>query len=379
MHEHEPYGRAFVSRGTPLRGSTGEVTAVLVVSYDITDRRRAEDALWQSDERLRIAPEAAELGTWDWDLTTNEVYWNARHFTQFGLEPSSDAVTPADFERHVHPDDRPAVLQLLRTAVAEQQVCQAEFRAVTAQGTERWISGCGQVTDVGPDGQARRMSGVMLDITERKVERRTQALQQSRDLLQSVYDTSLIGMAVVQAVRDAAGAIEDFTFVSVNRQLEQATGRPDLVGKRYGQEFPGVGPSGLLAQMRQVVETGTPHQGELFCPYEEIMRWFSVMHVKLDDGAVITTLDITERKQAEAERDRPFTLLQQAEGMAELGSWEYELATGALSLVGGHVPPFRLARGHFRAARHLPRLRPGRRPACRRAAGARHHPSFRRL
>ena len=362
MSEHETHGRAFLSRGTPLRSASGEVIGVLVISYDITDRRHAEEALRLSEGRLRIALEAAELGTWDWNLETNKIHWNERHFTLFGLPPGPNPQTPADFERHVHPDDRPAVMQWLQTAIAEQIVFRAEFRAITAQGAERWMSGYGQVNDVRPDGRPWRMSGVMLDITERKqaeeqllglaaslerkVARRTQALQLSRDLLQSVYDTTLIGMAVVRAERDAAGAIEDFTFVSVNRKLEQETGRPDLVGKRYTQEFPGIVPAGLLEHMRQAVATGTPRQVEYFYPYEEVNRWFSSMYVKLDgEGVVVTTLDITERKQAEAERDRQFALLQQAEAMAHLGSWEYELATGAFHWSAGMYRLFDLPAG----------------------------------
>lgn len=359
--EHETGSRAFVSHGTPLRAASGEVIAGLVISYDITARRHAEQALRRSEERLRIALEAAELATWDWDLVTDAIYWNEQHFTLFGLPPGTNPRRPADFERHVHPDDRPAVMHWLEKAIVEQHKFRAEFRAITAQGVERWMSGYGQITDVGPDGRPRRMSGVMLDITERKqaeqqllelaaslerkVERRTKALQLSRDLLQSVYDTSLIGMAVVRAERDAAGAIEDFTFVSVNRKLEQTTGRSNLVGKRYAQEFPDTVPAGLLEHMRQVVATGAPRQVEYSYPYRDAHHWLSVMYVRLDDGVVVTTLDITERKQAEAERDRQFALFQQAETMAHLGSWEYELSTGAFHWSAGMYRLFGLPEG----------------------------------
>jgi len=336
---------------TPLEAAYVSETAER--TWAAVERARAEEALRHSEERLRIAVEAAQQGTWDWNLTTNKVRWNARHFTLFGLEPHPDQpVTPADFEHYVHPDDLPDVRQRLATAVAEHRLFHAEFRAITAQGEERWISGYGQATAVGPDGRTRRMSGVMFDITgrkqtelqlqelaaslERKVAQRTQALQESRDLLQSVYDTALVGLAVLHAVRDAQGYLEDFVFVSVNPKWQAETGRRDLVGKRYAQEFPGVVPSGLLALMRQVVETGQPQQLEYYYPYEGLEQWYSSMYVKLDgDGVVATTLNITERQQAEQERQRSLTLLQQAENVAGLGSWTYELATGHLLLSAG--------------------------------------------
>ncbi|WP_324671332.1 PAS domain-containing protein [Hymenobacter sp. GOD-10R] len=345
VHEHGAYGRTFVSRGMPLPDASGEIPAVLVISYDITDRKQAEDALRQSEKRLRIALEAAELGAWDWDLATDEVHWNERHFVLMGLDPVLRPMKYSYLEQHLHADDRPIVMQKLQAAKDEQQVFRAEFRIITPQGEVRWMSGYGQVTDTTPDGQPLRISGVMLDITERKhteqqlqelatslerkVARRTESLQQSRDLLQSVYDTSLIGMSVVHAVRDAAGNIEDFVFLSVNRKLEEETDHHNLVGMRYTEAFPGIVPSGLYEQMVRVVETGKSQQTEYFYPYEGMEHWFCSMYVKLGDGLVVTTLDITERKQVEAERDQQFMLLQQAEIIARLGSWEYELATGA--------------------------------------------------
>lgn len=321
-------------------------------TWAAVERARAEEALRHSEERLRIAVEAAQQGTWDWNLTTNEVRWNARHFTLFGLAPHPDQpLTPADFERYVHPNDLPDVRQRLATAVAEHRLFAAEFRAVTAQGEERWLSGYGQATAISSQGRTQRMSGVMFDITprkqaelqlqelavslERQVAQRTQALQESYDLLQSVYDTALVGLAVLHAVRDAQGHLEDLVFVAVNPQWQAETGRRDLVGKRYAQEFPGVVPSGLLALMRQVVETGQSQQLDYYYPYEGFEQWYSSMYVKLGDGVVATTLNITARQQAEQERQRSLTLLQQAEQVAGLGSWTYELATGRLLFSDG--------------------------------------------
>ena len=473
-------------RATPIRDAAGQVSKWAGMNIDIDPQKRASESLRRSKDRLRLAIEAAELATWDWDLTTNEVRWNERHFTLFGMAPSPDPVTPADFERHVHPDDRATVIQLLQAAAAERTLFQAEFRAVTDQGDVRWMSGHGQPTSTAPDGRVLWMSGVMLDITdrkrteqqqqelaaalERKVARRTQALQasqdlqeavfntvrhaitvftavrdaqgqiidfafllsngvadrhlglatagktlstvlpgyvdednfrrmvqvvetgqptdavlhvafgdhpihlhtqynklrdgvvlvhediterlqaeraiqDSRDLLQSVYDTSLVGMAVLHAVRDASGTIEDFTFVSVNQELARATGRPDLVGRRYAQEFPGSVPSGSLALMARAVETGEPQQHEYFYPYENVNRWYASMYVQLDGGVVATTLDITERKQAEQELRNNLGLLEQSEQVAQLGSWEYELATGTLRWSAGMYRLFDLPPG----------------------------------
>jgi PAS domain S-box-containing protein len=181
---------------------------------------------------------------------------------------------------------------------------------------------------------------------ERKVAQRTQALQESQQLLQSVYDTTLIGLAVLHAVRDeATGAITDFTFISANKELARLSGRPNLAGRRYGAEFSGAGGSGMLALMVQAVETGQPQQTEFSYSMAGVTRWIAFMCVKLNGGVVATLLDITERKTAEQQLTRNLRLLEQAETVVQLGSWDYDLASGQIHWSGGMYGLFGLPLG----------------------------------
>jgi PAS domain S-box-containing protein len=188
-----------------------EVALVKEVSnrtFPRLERARAEEALRQSELRLRLAADAAEMGTWEWDLKTNEVFWNEYHFTLFDMEPRPNPVTPDDFFRHVHPDDRAHVDQDLHRAIAERSVFDAEFRAVLESGEIRWMSGYGRVTAEAGD-QATRVNGVMLDITgqkqaeiqrqeftaqlEQQVSERTADLRQSLTLLQQAEAIAAMG------------------------------------------------------------------------------------------------------------------------------------------------------------------------------------------
>ncbi|RZK44568.1 MAG: PAS domain-containing sensor histidine kinase [Hymenobacter sp.] len=129
-----------------------------------------------------------------------------------------------------------------------------------------------------------------------------QELKQSQDLLQAVFDTSLVGMALHQAVRDEKGIILDFRIMLVNRQLERVTGRTDLVGTLYSEEFPGIKLTGLYALMLKVMESGQPGQMEYSYAHDGFDNWFSSMFVKVEDGLVATNIDITDRKRAEQEK-----------------------------------------------------------------------------
>jgi hypothetical protein len=104
------------------------------------------------------------------------------------------------------------------------------------------------------------------------VARRTRELQASRDLLQSVFDTNLIAMSVQEAVRDETGAIQDFRLRLVSRQLMRETGRTDLVGKLYAQEYPGVREIVIFDLAVRTVETGEPQGMEYFYPHEGFER-----------------------------------------------------------------------------------------------------------
>ncbi len=152
-------------------------------------------------------------------------------------------------------------------------------------------------------------------------------LQEKNQLLQSVFDTNLIGMSVMQAERDDSGQIDDFRILMVSKELERLTGRTDLSGKLYSKEYPGIKQSPLFNLMLQVMETGVAAQIEY--PYQAdcFNSWFSSMFVKMGDGLVASNLDITERKHMEEDRFRIFTLLEQTEELAGTGSWEYDCLT----------------------------------------------------
>ncbi len=158
------------------------------------ERARAEEALRQSEVRTRLAVEAADLATWEWDLITNEVYWNEQHFQLLGMTPIPNPLPAEVFINHLHPDDAESIKAQLQQAIAEGTLYDAEFRVVRDDQEVRWMSGYGRVT-AETDGEPLRASGIMFDINDRRAAE--EALRESEARLSAIFESLPVGIGVV--------------------------------------------------------------------------------------------------------------------------------------------------------------------------------------
>lgn len=155
----EAQGRAMIYRGVPVR-----VTAI----RDITERKLAEEKLRASEEHLRLALQAAHMGTWDWEIATNVVTWSENVEPIFGLEKGEFAGTYAAYADLIHPADRPAAGRTIAEALDGPSDDYAiEHRIAWVDDSLHWIEGKGRVYR-DDTGKPLRMIGTVTDITERK-------------------------------------------------------------------------------------------------------------------------------------------------------------------------------------------------------------------
>ena len=146
------------------------------------ERREANAALRRNEAQLRLALAASRAGTWTWEIGSGTAAWSPENYELYGYDPAGLS-TYEQWERRIHPDDLSRTLQAVRDAVEGRTAeYRAEFRIVHPERGVRWLIGVGRV-ERAPDGTPLRMSGINLDITER---RETEARLQQAQRVQSV-------------------------------------------------------------------------------------------------------------------------------------------------------------------------------------------------
>ncbi|WP_293150191.1 MULTISPECIES: response regulator [unclassified Microcoleus] len=276
---------------------------------EIAERKRTEEALGGSEERLRLGLDAARMGTWDWNIPDNHITWSSNMEDLFGLAPGEFEGSYYQFVERLHPEDRDRVLEAIDAAIATGANYEIEFRVIYPNGRIRWALSLGKVF-YNELGQAIRMSGVDLDITPRK--HTEEALRHSEEFRKRVLDSSSDCIKVLDLdarllYMNAGGLclleIDDLTPYLNAEWLcfWQDEAREEV------EAAIAVAKAGEVARFQGFCATakGTP-------------KWWDVVLAPIRDvaGQVVqilsTSRDITDRKQAEIERDRILQLKQAA-------------------------------------------------------------------
>jgi PAS domain S-box-containing protein len=136
-------------------------------THELTERKRAEEALRKSEASLREAQRIAHLGNWEWNVPANELRWSDEVYSIFGLLPEPRGATYESFLERVHPADREKVELAVRESLATGKPLSLEHRVVRPDGEGRVVR---QQAEIFRDdtGKATRMVGTVQDVTEQK-------------------------------------------------------------------------------------------------------------------------------------------------------------------------------------------------------------------
>jgi two-component system sensor histidine kinase/response regulator len=260
-------------------------------------RQAANAALRESEERLRFALQASHTGGWDLDLVDHTAYRTPEHDHIFGYASPPPEWSYETFLEHVLPEDRPEVDRLFREALSTQSDWDFECRIRRTDGALRWIWAAGKHQH-DAHGSARRMTGIVQDITERK-----QAELQLRKL----------SLAVEQSPESILITDLDARIEYVNESCLRSTGytRDELMGRNPRMLGASKAPRQTSEAMWDALTHGQVWKGE-FCNQRKDGRDFIefaiISPLRQPDGAishyVAVKEDISERKQLAEELER---------------------------------------------------------------------------
>jgi PAS domain S-box-containing protein len=269
---------------------------------DVTERKLAEDALRESERQLRETQLIAGLGSYRFDFGLGQ--WES--------SPVLDAIFGIDetFERSVtgwaaliHPIDRQRMTDYFANEViGQRQRFDQEYRIVRHQdGSARWVHGVGKLEFDAQD-QLVAMLGTIQDITERK--QAEEALRESEQKFRMLFENMTSGFALHEMIYDEQGRPCDYRYLEVNPAFEKLTGVPvsALVGKTVLEVLPNTEDYWIQTYAR-VAETGEPLAYDNYA--KELGKHYDTWVFSPHPGQFAVVFnDITQRKQAELERDR---------------------------------------------------------------------------
>lgn len=150
-----------------FRDGAGKIIRSVGMIHDITEYKNAEKELKESKDKLNIALEIANLGVWEWDVRTDDVFFDSRSEKIFGLEPGTVNLTFNDFENFLNEEDISHFKKTISNALIEDLQFETIFRIRTQQNADKYIN-AKAVAEKGPSGELSKLKGVFLDITEMK-------------------------------------------------------------------------------------------------------------------------------------------------------------------------------------------------------------------
>src|SRR5215831_4092978 len=253
---------------------------------DLLERMQAVEALRLSEERLRMAQQAARVGTWEWDVRTGESVWSDMIWTLLGLNAGDGPSTIDRFLEIIHPDDRERVWQKVSNVLANGKAeYYDEFRIVRPDREVLWVSSKGRLFR-SADGTPERMIGVNIDINERKLAEASARQEQQK------------GAAILEAIPDLM-FLQDRDGVYLDYHCSDPTDLlvppEEFLGKNMRDVLPPDLATGFFDCFQRAIASGQTQVLEYELMLNGQRRWFEGRIVTSGDNLVTVVRDITQR------------------------------------------------------------------------------------
>jgi PAS domain S-box-containing protein len=332
-HEYEarfvlPDGRVrtLLTRAMPIADAAGRVTRVVGLSEDVTERKEVRGRLQRSEALLAQAEQLANMGSWEYDYAEQRITWSAQMYRMLGFSGDNPPDVGEDARGVIHPDDFPRALRDLEALRSEGHPLENELRYVTRSGDVRILHSRAVATK-DEAGRVICVRGMSQDVTGRKSE--AERLQRSEILLAQAEQLANLGSWEYDYERNE---------LSWSAQYFRMLGlEPEPGPVQYGRGIRMIHPDDrdrAIRDLNALKESRRPLESELrFVTGDGSIRVFHSRAVAITDeaGRVVgirgMSQDVTERKNEEERLRKNEELLAQAERIAKVGSWEFDLTT----------------------------------------------------
>ncbi|MEE9543819.1 MAG: PAS domain S-box protein [Thermodesulfobacteriota bacterium] len=301
ISKHNPRNRVYQVYDEPFIDNDDSLL-VLEFSIDITKQKHAEEALLESEERLRLALDAADEGMWDLNVSTGRLHFNSQWGRLLGYNSTTERPQYiGEWETLIHPDDKDRVLKALDDHKAGRApLYKAEYRIRSSHNDWIWIIDQGKIVSRDQDGKPLRLAGVTRNITAHKAAE--EALKSERDYLEKLHNS--LGEAVFTV------KLPERTIELVNSSVGSIFGYEpeECVGQNTEIFYPEGGAANFGMKLKATIDRGEEllrteqslkrKNGEIFPA--GITTTFSKENGEVTKVISIVR-DITERKKIEAE------------------------------------------------------------------------------
>ncbi|WP_428718040.1 response regulator [Undibacterium curvum] len=314
------------THAVPIRDNVHEDTMVLAVTRDISERRRTEEALRQSELDLREAEQTAHVGHWVWEPDNNKVTWSDEMMRIWKRDLSS---YKGDIQRMiretVHPDDQEKISARQTDTFKQHSLAQPfEYRIILPDGEVRYIWAMPGNRLINASGRVERLTGIVQDITERKLAEASQ--HESDAQLEQTFVASPIGMALIDL---------NMRFLKVNRAFCDMLGWSEADFMREGFDLIAPISDNVTdrALLQEVIKGIRPtlqlEKRYLHRDQHDIWTQLNVSVVRGKDGKaahfVFQIQDITERKVAEAQLHKLSLAVEQSPETIIITNVQYQI------------------------------------------------------
>ncbi|QNI31136.1 PAS domain S-box protein [Alloacidobacterium dinghuense] len=270
-----------------------ETLLILGLLWQRARRRRVESELAVAHDRLRLAVEAGKSSGWEWDIKSGRVRRFGDLHTIYGIPSYAHSGNIDDFRRHVHPEDRELVWNTLDDSRQNQNPYFAEFRVIRNDETIRWIGARGRFY-YAKNGEAERMLGMTVDITERKLAE--EALKKSEEKFSTAFRESPMALTLT--------SMKDHRYLDVNETFEHLTGwhKDEVIGRTPFDINVWDDPFKRLEISKRLLSEGAIRNYEFqFRCRDGTTKWglgsAELIEVDNETSMLSVVADITERRQ----------------------------------------------------------------------------------